>query len=67
MCVVTQEVDFLENARKIGGCGSLKKDFIQDLYQNFRIWGCDMAKKINSISAVMWVLPECYLCLYYWS
>lgn len=27
MCVVTQEVAFLENARKIGGCGSLKKDF----------------------------------------
>ena len=47
-----QEVDFLEKARKIWGCGSLKKDFIPDLYQNFRIWGCDMVKKMNSISVV---------------
>ena len=34
MCFLSrQEVDFLEKARKIWGCGSLKKDFITDLYQ----------------------------------
>ena len=62
--VPRQEVAFLEKARKIGGCGSLKEDFYT---RKLRIWGCDMAKKMNSISAVMWVLPECYLCLNYWS
>ncbi len=34
--------------------------FIPDLYQFLRILGCDMAKKMNSISVARWLLSECY-------
>ena len=44
-----QEVAFLEKAREIGGCGSLKRIFMPDLYQNFRILGCDMAKERDNL------------------
>ena len=44
-----QEVAFLEKAREIGGCGSLKRIFMPDLYQNFRILGCDMADELKFI------------------
>ena len=50
MCVVTQEVDFLENARKIGGCGSLKKDFYTGFIPNFSGFG-----------AVTWLEHESYV------
>ena len=48
-----QEVAFLEKARKIGGCGSLKRIFMPDLYQNFRILGCDMADELKFIALIV--------------
>ena len=54
-----QEVAFLEKAREIGGCGSLRRDFCAGfMTRKLRMWGCDMVEK--SISVVRRLLSECY-------